>query len=139
VILFRSRRKASRCWSPEIGDSAQSPTTAPFLDALSCAESTDETIPLPRHGLDIARIVGIIIESLPELLNGSIQAVLEFDEGAIGPETSLQLVPGDYLPRPLQKCNQNPERKVLQLDTCAVPPELVRRRIRLELPEPVRR
>src|SRR6185503_17082517 len=74
----------------------------------------DEPIPTPRDRLDERRLVRIVAKRGAQALDRGVQAVLEVDERALGPETLTQLVTGDDLAGPLEHEPEDLERLLLQ-------------------------
>jgi hypothetical protein len=58
-------------------------------------------------------IFGLVVEGLAELVNGSVQAVVEVDERIYGPEAVTELFAGYYLPRPFEKDLEDVEGSIL--------------------------
>ena len=57
----------------------------------------DEAIAPPRKGFDETRLVGVVAQSVPQLFDGGVQAVVEVHKSIRGPESFLELFPGDNL------------------------------------------
>jgi hypothetical protein len=70
---------------------------------------SDEPIPPPRQRLDKARTFGRIPQHFPNLVNRSIQVVIDVDK-SVGPEPLLQLLPRHYLAGLLQQNTENLKR-----------------------------
>ena len=92
----------------------------------------DEPISASRKRLDEARVVGVVAERRSQPLHGGIEAVLEIDERAVGPQPLAQLVPGDDVAWTLEHHPEDFERLLLQPDADAVLPQLAGSDVELE-------
>ena len=63
---------------------------------------------------------------MPQLIDGSIQAGIEVDEGVRGPQKPPEIVAGDYFAMPLNKDGKNLKRAVLQLYRNPIPAQFPR-------------
>ena len=63
---------------------------------------SDETVSQPWQGLDIAGRMRGIAERLPELLDGSVEPMLEVDEGVGRPKLLPDLIPGYHFACPTE-------------------------------------
>ena len=86
-----------------------------------CGHGIEEPIAAPAHGLDIARLRGGIAQRAPQPVDGAADAVVEIDEGAVGPKAVPQFFPRDNLARLLHESNEQLEWAVLEPDADAVP------------------
>ena len=84
------------------------------MSAAARWHAPDEPIATPRDGLDERRVVRIVAERSAQAFDGGVQAVLEVDERAVGPETLPQLVARDDVAGPLEHQPENLERLLLQ-------------------------
>ena len=112
---------ASRCLASAA--SAASCVAAGAVDAL---DARDEAIAAAMQRLDEARPLGVVAEHGPQPLDGGVQAVLEVDECAVGPQPIAQLVARQQLARMLEHQRQHGERLVLQPEPHAVLAQLSR-------------
>ena len=103
--------------------------------AASTRHAPDEPIPAARNGLDERRLVGIVTERGAQPLDRRIEAVLEIDEGPLGPQTLTQLLPRDDFARLLEHEPQDLERLFLQAHAHTAAAQLARAHIQLEAPE----
>jgi hypothetical protein len=79
----------------------------------------DEAIADLGQSLNKLRRLGGVLESLPQFLHGSVDAMLEVNEGVLRPECGAHLFPGNDLPFGLQEEAQNLKRLILNGDTYA--------------------
>ena len=70
--------------------------------------------------LDIARLRSGIPQGFPQFVDGAADAVVEINEGAVGPEALPEILSRDDLAAPLDECNQQVEGTVLEPDASAV-------------------
>jgi len=80
----------------------------------------DEPIPNARHGLEVARHIGIIFQGIADLAYGEVDAVLEIYEGVLGPQSRFDLRTGDDLARAGGEEDQELCRLGLELDPGAM-------------------
>ncbi len=74
--------------------------------SVRCFQVRYEAIAAPRQGLDISRLVCGIPQGIPQAPDGSVDAVIEFDDGGVGPEAGADLVAQHHLTRMLQQDQQ---------------------------------
>ena len=79
------------------------------------ADRGDETIATLRDGLQVNRLVRIILEDAPDLPDGKIQAMLEVDVGIGAPDLVHQFLARDDFSGPCGKDCQHLGRLRLQL------------------------
>ncbi len=63
--------------------------------AHAACDGSDEAIAVARNRLYEARIGGIIVESLANLLGNDVQAAVEIDKDTLGPELQSHFLTGD--------------------------------------------
>ncbi len=95
----------------------------------------DEPVSTPRQRLHETRVIRVVAEGGPQPFDRGVEAVLEVDERAVGPEPALQLVAGDHVTRALEHQPQDLERLLLQADGGAVLVQLTRPDVELERSE----
>jgi len=66
-----------------------------------------EAVAAAGDGFDEAWVVSRVAESLANLVDGFIEAVIEVDERIGGPEAPLQFLPGDDLAAVLEEHGEN--------------------------------
>jgi hypothetical protein len=86
-------------------------------------------------GLHEARDLGVIAERDTEPADGSVQTVLEIDEGSMRPEPLTEFLPPDELARPLEQRQQNAQRLFLQRNAESALAELAAGDLQLERAE----
>ena len=69
-------------------------------------------------------MVSLIAERGAQPLHGGVQAVLEIDEGAVGPQARTELLAGHDVPGPLQHQPQDLEWLLLEPDAGLSLPQL---------------
>ncbi|HJY40326.1 MAG TPA: hypothetical protein VJ303_03790, partial [Steroidobacteraceae bacterium] len=79
----------------------------------------DESIAPARHGLDIARRLGLILQRDPQLAHRRVQPRVEVDN-ARWPQTNDQLLACHQLAGSAQQLIENLQRLILQADLAAV-------------------
>ncbi len=88
---------------------------------------------------DVAGILGVVPERLPQFANRNPETAVEVDEGVVPPDAVAQIVAGDDLPCIFQERDQEPEWLLLQLYPVPVFQELAGGGIHLEGAEPKER
>jgi hypothetical protein len=88
-----------------------------------------------RQRLHVPGIAGGFAQSLPQTENGGVDAVADFDDRAVWPELSADILAEYHFAGPLQQHGQNPERLFLEFHLGAVPPEFGGANIELEIVE----
>src|SRR6185295_16800772 len=96
-------------------------------------------VPPAGQGLHETRLLGGVAESVPEPLDGAVEADVEVDEGIAGPEGLADLLPCHDLARTFQEEGEDLKGLLLQPDLQPFPVQLPRARIELEVAEAVRR
>src|ERR1700751_2860532 len=99
----------------------------------------EEAISALGNGLDVAGVLGIITQRLPQFANGNSEAAIEVDKRIVAPDAMAQVVAGNHLSGVFQKNDQKPEWLLLQLYPVPVFPEFARVAIHLERAEPIER
>jgi hypothetical protein len=74
-----------------------------------------EAIPSSRKRLNEDRCVCRFAQGVAQPLDGSIQALIEVDEGVGWPEFAAQFLSGDHLARPFKQGRQDLKRLFLEL------------------------
>ena len=92
-----------------------------------------EAIPSAGDGLNETGLLGIVLEDLPDLADGAVDAVVHVQVGALAPDPLGDLLPGDQLARPLGQEQEDLQRDPLELERPARAPELVGRAVQLQL------
>ncbi len=90
-----------------------------FVRAIAIADRFDlrnEAVTAPRQSLDVTRRVGVVVEHLTQLLDVRVQAVLEVNEGVVGPEMAAKFFARHQLAGATQEKRENSERLALQLE-----------------------
>src|SRR5207244_1798340 len=129
-------------WDESHGRAKTSHAGAHFAISVSAGIPIDAThrsqepIPSPRQSLDEPRIVRRFAQRFPQLVNGSIQAVVEIDEGFGLPELGAQLFAGDDFAGPLQEQGEDMERLFLELNPHALLAQLPCAQVHLEGSKP---
>src|ERR1700722_11222143 len=98
----------------------------------------DEPIPAARESLHKPRIVGRVVESLTEPLDGCVQAMFKIHKGVCRPELAVKLFARSQLAGVLEQTNQNRDRLPFQPDLAALLLKFARTQIKLEDAEPNR-
>ena len=70
---------------------------------------SDEAITAPRQRLDVARMFGIVVERLANLVDGLVQPLIKVHEDIAGPEAAAQFFARDHLAGTLQQGGQHLE------------------------------
>src|SRR5579884_3405628 len=99
----------------------------------------NETVASARLGFDETRVRGGVAQRFAQLVDSSIQAVVEIDEGIGGPEAVAEVFAGDDIARALEQDNQYLERLFLELDFAAIAKEFARADIGFEDSEAIAR
>src|ERR1700745_1675548 len=99
----------------------------------------EEAISTLGNGLDVARVLGIIAQRLPQFANGDTEAAVEVDKRILAPDAMASIVAGAHLSSVFKKNTQKPEGLLLQLHPIPVFQEFARDRIHLERAEPIER
>src|SRR5258705_5601927 len=102
---------------------------------LGC-DRRDEPVAAPMQRFHKSRIVRIVSERRTKPLQGSVEAVLEIDERAGGPEPLAQLFARDQLTGPLEHHRQNFERLFLKSDADSTFAQLAGAQVHIERSEP---
>ena len=102
----------------------------PAIDVIDCTVHVD-TIAVGRSSRHALGGEGggrprLISDHRAKTLDRGVQAVLEVNERALGPELSPQFVTRDQLPRPHQQQTQNLKRLLLQPHACLAASQLAR-------------
>ena len=92
----------------------------------------DEAVTASGQRFDETRIVGRVAEGLPDLADGGIQSVVEFDESVARPEAFVEFLARYDFARALDKRPQHLKRLFLQPDASPVLAQLARCRVKLE-------
>jgi len=92
----------------------------------------DEAIPATWDGFDVLRSGRGIAERFAQPLDGRVHAVLEVDEGVVGPEPLAQFLARHDAPRASEQCLQNRERLFREVGADAILPDLPAVRIQLD-------
>jgi hypothetical protein len=98
-------------------------------------DGRDEAVAAPADGLDVARRRRAVAECSAQAIHSVVQAVVEIDERAEGPETLAQLVARDEDARTLDEGFEQTQWLVLQADLCLVFPQFGGIAIQLERTE----
>jgi hypothetical protein len=93
----------------------------------------DEAVAAPRDGLNENRILRSVTEGDAEFPDGSIQALVEVDVSAVGPEAGAQLFAGNYLARVLEQGGKDLKWLILQANCQTALKKLFLSRIKLKL------
>jgi hypothetical protein len=98
---------------------------SPYVDFGSrLRNGSDEAIATPGQCFDIARIVGVVAESIAHLIDGDGERAIEVDVGVFTPDPVVELFPGDDLTGPLDQRDQDPKGLTLNPDAGACFPQL---------------
>src|SRR6185436_5536221 len=98
-------------------------------------DSSDEPVAAPRHRLYVARFIRRFPECLPQLLDGGVDAVVELDDGVVGPELLSNLFAQHYLAGIFQKHEQDLEGLLVKPDLQAMLAELRGSNVQLNRPK----
>ena len=82
---------------------------------------SDEAVSAATSGGDEARILRVVRQGLAQLVDGSVQAGVEVDEGVRRPEALAKLVARNHFSGPLQEDGEHGEGALLQPDDDAIP------------------
>src|SRR5262249_2650935 len=77
-------------------------------------DGSDETVPTARQSFDKAGIRSRIVQSVTDLVDRSVQAVIKIDKSVSRPDLLSQLLPGHDLSWVLQELSQNLKRLLLK-------------------------
>ena len=97
----------------------------PLVDPARRIEASDEAVAAARHRLDEARLERVVAERHAQPPDGGVDAVLEVDGRAVGPQPALDVLPCDHAAGVLHEQGQDLERLLLQADRLAVATDLV--------------
>jgi len=86
-----------------------------------------------------SRVAGLVAEGFAETVDGGVEAVLEVDEGAIGPEFAADFFAGEDFGGAREQHGEDLERLCVQLDANALAAEFASCRVELEDSEAVER
>jgi len=92
----------------------------------------DEPVTTPRHGFDKPGIFRGIPESIPHLADGTVDRVVEVDEGVAVPELIVDLFPRDYVAGALDQEAENLKWLLLNLDANAALPQFAGPEVQFE-------
>lgn len=84
----------------------------------------DEAVAAAGEGLDEARVAGGVAEDLADAVDGGVDAVVEVDEGAIGPEGAGDLVAGEDLAGVLEEQKEQLKGLGVELEAKALAAQL---------------
>ena len=97
---------------------------------------TEEAISAARHGFDIARLVSRFAHHVAELLDGGVDAVIEFHDGVVRPKAKTDLVAQHHFAGMFQQHEKDLARLFAQTQADTVFAQLAGPGIELERPEP---
>ena len=80
-----------------------------------------ESVTSASHCFNEAGIVSRIAERVADFVDGLVEAMVEVNEGVLGPEVLLKLLAGNDLSRLFQEHGENLEGLLLQLDPDPLP------------------
>ena len=86
----------------------------------------NEPVSPPRQCFDVARVLGIVVEHLAQLLDVGIQAVFEVNDGVIRPEVFAEFLASDEFAGMFQQNRKNGDGLALELELRTVLPQLSR-------------
>jgi hypothetical protein len=92
-----------------------------------------EAISPPGDGLNETGLLAVVLQHLPDLAHGAVDAVVQIQVGILAPDPLGDLLPGDQLPGPLGEEQENLERDPLELERPARAAELERGTVQLQL------
>jgi len=84
----------------------------------------DEAVAAAGEGFNEARVVGGVAEDLADAVDGGVDAVVEVDEGAVGPEGAGDLVAGEDLAGALEEQKEKLEGLGVELEAEALAAQL---------------
>lgn len=96
---------------------------------------TQEAVTPARHGFDVTRLIGRFPQHVAQLLDGGVDAVIEFHDGVVRPEPEADLVAKDHLAGMLQQHEEDLERLFPQAEPDAEFAQLARSGVDFERPE----
>ena len=99
---------------------------------LLARDGRDEAIPAFGNGFDIKRLAGGVAQGFAQFHDRCIQAVVEIDKRAGGPERPLQVFAGNQFPGMFQQEDQDAEGLITNLGGRAVPAQFVVAHVYLE-------
>src|SRR5437867_4092469 len=82
--------------------------------------SSDEPVAAPRHRLYVSRFIRRFPERLPQLLDSGVDALVELDDGVVGPELHSNLFAQHHLAGMLQEDEQHLEGLLVKPDLQAM-------------------
>jgi hypothetical protein len=98
-----------------------------FMSRIYPADSRNkEPISSLRDCLNVAGIIGVIVQRLPKLANRHPEAAVKINEGIVTPEAASKFLPADDFSGVFQERDEEPIRLLLQLDASPVLEELSR-------------
>src|ERR1700720_921231 len=89
----------------------------------------NESITTMWKGLDEARLVSVVPQSIAQSVDGFVEAAFEVDEGVVWPQSLCEFFPGHHFARALQQRHQHLKGLFLQLDLRALAAQLAGSRI----------
>ena len=119
------RRLAARHERPHQDPRTPHGDRPPLVDAARGVEAPDEAVAAPRHRLDEARLERVVAERHAQPPDGGVDAVLEVDRRAVGPQPALDVLARDHAAGVLHEQGQDLERLLLQADRLAAATDLV--------------
>ena len=105
-----------------------------FLMSVA-GDRRDETVSAARDCLDKPRTARGIAQNVTQLIDRSVEAVVEIDEGVGGPNLGTKLIPGDNFGRALHQGSENLKRLLLQPEARTRFAQFARFQVELEDPE----
>jgi hypothetical protein len=81
----------------------------------------DQPISASRYGLDVFGFINRVVEGNAQLLDSRVDALVEFDDGVVWPQSTAQLVARHHFPGMFQQYFEDEERLLLKQDGSAVP------------------
>ena len=104
-------------------------------ETSTAAPSTQPKAPT-RNRLNKSGIVGRFAESVPEFLDGGVQAFVEIDVGSVRPQSTAQLLAADHFARTFQQNAHNLKRLATELQLYPGLAQFAASRINLEIVKP---
>ena len=102
---------------------------------LAAFERADEAVADAGEGLDEARLRRVVAEDGPEPLHHRVDAVLEVDRGAVGPQPLADVLAGDDVAGAIEHQRQQLERLFLQPDGIGAATHLAQAHVDLDATE----
>ncbi len=99
---------------------------------MTTAKPADKAVAAAWESLDVARVVGGIVEGFAKLIHGGVQAVIEVHKSIGGPDTGAQLLAGDHPAGALQERGKNLEGLAAQFELDPALPQLASEQIGFE-------